>query len=166
MCKKIHKIKITISSCLLGENVRYDGFNSYILDNKKISTCNKALFKKILNKCEVFSFCPEVAGGLPTPRDPVEMHKGKYLTNKGKDQTKEFLNGAIECLKFCQKNDIKIALLKAKSPSCGNERIYDGTFTNTLKQGSGACAKILLKNNIKVFNENQLQQLDEYIAKL
>ncbi len=58
-------MKILISSCLLGENVRYDGENSLIKDNGE--------FKNILQNHEIFSFCPEVSSGLETPREPVEI---------------------------------------------------------------------------------------------
>ncbi len=157
-------MKILVSSCLLGENVRYNGFNSLITQNNKLSLSNKDLFKKLLKEHEIISFCPEISGGLSTPREAVERNKnGKFLTKTGFDNTKEFLKGAKDCLALCQKEGIKIALLKAKSPSCGNEKVYDGTFTNTLINGSGICAKTLLQNGIKVFNETQIQQLYKYI---
>lgn len=164
----VYFVKILISSCLMGENVRYDGFNSSVLSNDKFSVSTKKIFANLLDKHEVFSFCPEVSAGLSTPRMPVEIFKTsplKLLDKNGKDMTESFIKGAKNCLDLCKKEGIKVALLKAKSPSCGNEKTYDGTFTNTLIDGSGVCAGLLLKNGIKVFNENQMQEFMQFVEK-
>ena len=150
-------MKILISSCLLGQEVRYDGKSSLS------SIPNLELFNKITNSCEIFSICPEVAGGLETPREPAEGKNGKVVTNSGLDLTNEFLFGASETLKLCLQEEIKVALLKAKSPSCGNIKVYDGTFSRTLIDGSGETAKLLMENGVKVFNEQQLEELELFI---
>lgn len=150
-------MKILVSSCLLGHEVRYDGKSS-VSSIKSVQ-----LFDKIIKKCEVFSICPEEAGGLETPREPAEKMNGKILTKSGLDLTSEFIFGSEETLKLCKQESIKVALLKAKSPSCGNIKIYDGSFSNTLISDSGETAKLLINNGIEVFNETQLEQLELFI---
>ncbi|WP_404317502.1 DUF523 domain-containing protein [Malaciobacter canalis] len=150
-------MNILISSCLLGEKVRYDGNSS------SSSIKNKELFFKIIKEFNVFSICPELSGGLTTPRPPAEIIKEKVITANGLDVTYMFNQGALNTLNYCKKNSIKVAILKSKSPSCGNNKIYDGTFSSVLKEAEGVTAKLLRKNEIKVFNENQLEQFCDFI---
>lgn len=145
-------MNILISSCLLGENVRYDG------NNNKIDS-----IESILNSHTLFSFCPEVEGGLSTPRPPAEIQNQEVITIDNNNVTKAFIAGANKTLALCKENKIKIALLKAKSPSCGNIQIYDGSFTSKLINGQGITAKLLIENGIKVFNEQELKEFVEYI---
>ena len=150
-------MKILISACLLGQNVRYDGKNSKI-ENK--------LFDKISQKVKLIPFCPEVEGGLPIPRIPSEIVQSnplKLKNKEGMDTTKEFVDGANKALKLCQEQNIKIALLKAKSPSCGNKQIYDGSFNKKLIKGAGVTAKLFMQNKIEVFDENELELLRDKI---
>lgn len=147
-------MKILVSSCLLGENVRYDGTNN------KISS---KLFELILNNNEIFSFCPEVEGGLQTPRVPAEVVNTRVLTKEGIDVTNFFIKGAKQALALCKKEGITVALLKAKSPSCGNSKIYDGSFSSLLIKGSGITTKLLNQNGIKVFNEEELESLNKLL---
>jgi uncharacterized protein YbbK (DUF523 family) len=160
-------MKILISSCLLGEDVRFDGNNSSITMGSSFTFAQKEIFMDILCDNEVFSFCPEVSGGLGTPRLPAEIVSAekpfKVETNNEEDVTIPFLIGAKNALDTCKDDDIKVALLKSKSPSCGNIEIYDGTFSNTLVEGQGLTAKLLEQNDIKVFNETQLEDLKKFI---
>ena len=160
-------MKILISSCLLGEDVRYDGNNSSIAFNPKFSFSSKELFMDILCDNEIYSFCPEVAGGLGVPRIPAEIvnnDKPFIIKNEeGADVTINFLLGAKKALDLCLEENIKVALLKANSPSCGNINVYDGTFTNNLVEGQGLTARLLKENNIEVFNEKQLNELEKFI---
>lgn len=160
-------MKILISSCLLGEDVRYDGGNSSIAFNPKFSFSQKELFMDILCENEIYSFCPEVVGGLSVPREPAEMVSKekpfKVLTNEGVDVTINFLMGAKKALDICNEENIKVALLKANSPSCGNINTYDGTFSKTLIQNQGLTARLLNENGITIFNENQLKELKKFI---
>ena len=134
-------MKILISSCLLGEDVRYDGNNSSIAFNPKFAFSLKELFMDILCDNEIYSFCPEVAGGLGIPRISAEIVKNDkpfiVKNEEGTDVTMNFLLGAKKALDICKEENIKVALLKANSPSCGNINIYDGTFTNNLTDGQG-----------------------------
>ncbi len=160
-------MKILVSSCLLGEDVRYDGNNSSIAFDPKFPFSLKELFMDILCENEIYSFCPEVAGGLPIPRISAEIVKNDkpfiVKNQEGLDVTINFLLGAKKALDICKEENIKVALLKSKSPSCGNKEIYDGTFSSNLINGQGLTVKLLEENGIKVFNENELKELNKFI---
>ena len=160
-------MKILVSACLLGEDVRYDGNNSSIAFNPRVSFSLKELFMDILCDNEIYSFCPEVAGGLGVPRIPAEIVKKDkpfiVQNQNGEDVTINFLLGAKKALDLCKEENIKVALMKANSPSCGNIKTYDGTFTKNLIEASGLTAKLLKENGIEVFNENELKELLKFI---
>ena len=137
--------KILVSACLLGIDVKYDGKN-----NK-----NDKVLEYIKDK-EIIPICPEVMGGLSTPRIPSEIIGDKVINKDGKDVTNNFYKGAEEVLKLCKLFNIKKAILKKKSPSCGVGLIYDGTFTNNLVEGYGITAKILKENGIELLTEDDL----------
>ena len=137
--------KILVSACLLGNNCKYDGTN-----NK-----NEKVIEYIKDK-EIIPICPEIYGGLPTPRVPSERNGDKVITKNGEDVTVNFLKGAEETLYIAKLFNIKKALLKAKSPSCGNGIIYDGTFTHTKIEGYGVTAELLKENGIEVITEEKL----------
>ncbi len=139
------KEKILVSACLLGTNCKYNGGN-----NKN----NKVL--NFLKDKEVIPICQEILGGLTTPRDPAERVGNRVMTNKGQDVTKDFLKGAEETLYLSKLLDIKKALLKAKSPSCGNKEIYDGSFKGNIINGIGVTAELLKENGIEIVNENEI----------
>ncbi|AIO18544.1 hypothetical protein KQ51_00664 [Candidatus Izimaplasma bacterium HR1] len=139
-------MKYLISSCLIGDNCKYNGGNNF----DKIA---KALFDKGL----AISVCPEVLGGLDTPRVPAEIVKDKVINKEGIDVTIEYIKGADSTLKTALDNDIKIAILQARSPSCGSKEIYDGTFSGKLIKGEGRTTKLLRESNIKVIT------IDDYI---
>lgn len=162
-------MKILISSCLLGEDVRYDAANSSVVYSPSHTFSQKEMFMDILCDNEIYSFCPEVSGGLPIPRVPAEIIssiKPFEIKNKeGEDVTINFLLGAKNALELCQKEGITVALLKSKSPSCGNKSIYDGTFSGNLIPGEGITAKLLIQNGIEVFNEEEIEELFAFIKK-
>ena len=137
--------KILVSACSLGSNCKYDGTN-----NK-----NEKVLEYIKDK-EVIPICPEIMGGLQTPRIPSERVENKVLSKEGIDVTSNFKKGAEEALYLAKLFNVKKALLKAKSPSCGNGLIYDGTFTHTKKEGFGVTTELLKKNGIKIITEEDL----------
>ena len=137
--------KILVSACLLGINCKYDGNN-----NK-----NDKVLEYIKDK-EVIPICPEIMGGLSTPRVPSEILNNKVITKEGLDVTNNFFKGANEVLYLAKLFNVKKALLKAKSPSCGVGEIYDGTFTHTKINGDGITTRLLKENNIEVLTENDL----------
>ena len=148
------KIKYIISACLIGQNCFYDG-TSKKQDN----------LRELLDGGQAVAVCPEQLGSLPTPRSPSEIFagdgddvlKGKaFIFNKdGKDITINFIKGARQFLAIAKENSIKIAILKARSPSCGFGKIYDGTFSNRLRKGNGVTTTLLLKNDITVITDEE-----------
>jgi len=138
----------------LGVNCRYNGIPK---------PCQKLI--DLLKEGEVIPLCPEQLGGSPTPREPSETSgtglevlsgRAKVITKTGKDVTQNFINGAEEVLKLAKLFNVKEAILKHKSPSCGCGKIYDGTFSNKLIDGDGVTAALLKKNGIKVITEEDL----------
>jgi uncharacterized protein YbbK (DUF523 family) len=158
--------KILISACFLNERtVKYDGGHNHL---------DSEIIQGWLEEGRLVVVCPESDGGLPTPRPPAEIIKGdgtnvlngssKIVNIEGLDVTCEFLRGAKVALEYAKQNRIKYALLKAKSPSCGNELIYDGTFSGTIKNGRGLTAALLVSNAIEVFNEDQIDLLANIVS--
>ena len=140
--------KILISACLIGDKCKYDGHTNYT-----------PAYQQLLEKYELVPFCPEVEGGLSTPRKPSERKGDRVINNAGKDVTKQFVEGAQKALNICKYLDIKIAILKENSPSCGSHQIYDGNFNNKLIKGEGVTAELLRKNGITVYTESQIEEL-------
>ena len=103
--------------------------------------------------------CPEQLGGLPTPRLPCEIRCGKVIRKDGGDVTEAYSRGASETLRIAKLSGAKKALLKAKSPSCGAGKIYDGSFSGRLTDGYGITAKLLTENGIEVFSEDCIGKL-------
>lgn len=147
------KEKLLISACLCGKNTKYSGGNNLISNLKEVE-----------ENFELFMVCPEVDGGLTTPRNPSEQRGDMVVSNQGKDVTKEFNLGANIALDIALKNNIKYALLKESSPSCGSKSIYDGTFTGKKINGMGVSAKLLKENGILVFSENEIENLLKIIG--
>jgi len=146
---------LLISACLVGENVKYDGGNNLI-----------ANLDKLKEHFELQYICPEVEGGLTIPRMPCEItsfNPLKIENEFGIDLKDHFLDGSKIALNLALKLNAKYALLKSKSPSCGNDKIYDGTFSGTLIDAMGVTAKTLHDHGIKVFNETQIEELYECI---
>lgn len=136
-------MKIMVSACLLGDNVKYNGGNNY----------NQELID-FLQKHEIYKVCPEVMGGLLIPRIPAEIKDDRVFNEKGKDVTNEYTKGALKVLEIAEKNNIKVAILKERSPSCGSNEIYDGTFNHQVINGEGITTKLLKENEIIVLSEN------------
>lgn len=137
---------ILVSACLLGHNCKYNGGNNF----------SPAVLAFLDNK-EYISFCPECAGGLPTPRDPAERNGRKIVSKAGKDVTEEMTKGANAALQLSKENNIKLAVLKEKSPSCGVHQIYDGTFCGHLIAGKGLTTELLEKNGLQVMSELEIE---------
>ncbi len=138
-------MNILVSACLLGCACRYDG-------KSKPNTAVTALAKTHT----LIPFCPEIYGGLPTPRPASEIVGERVVNRAGTDVTAEYVRGAEEALRIAKLFGCKIAVLKAKSPSCGKGRVYDGSFSGTLRNGDGVTAAMLLQNGIEVYTEEEL----------
>ncbi|PIF03911.1 MAG: purine-nucleoside phosphorylase [Arcobacter sp.] len=149
----MQKENLLISSCLYGKYVRYDG------DHNKI---DNTVLNRLKEKYTLFPFCPEVEGGLSTPRVPCEIISYDPLQirdKNGKDQTKSFLKGAKKTLHLCQKHNITKAILKSNSPSCSSEFIYDGSFSGVKIARMGVTAQLLKENGIDIFDEYKIEKL-------
>ncbi len=141
-------MNLLISACLMGIKCRYDG------KQKKIPELDRLMESYVL-----IPVCPEVLGGLPTPRVPSERRGEAVVTRDGRDVTENYRQGARESLRICQMTHTDCALLKERSPSCGFGSIYDGTFTGTLCPGDGVCAALLKQHGVRVYGESQVTEL-------
>ncbi|MCK8685711.1 DUF523 domain-containing protein [Pseudomonas umsongensis] len=158
--------KILVSLCLLGHRVRYDGGASGPFDQ----------LQRWIDEGRVVPLCPEVAGGLPTPRAAAEIPGGQggdvldgqaaVITTEGEDVSAQFLSGAYQALELVQQHDIRIAVLKANSPSCGNLLTYDGTFSGVKVTGEGVTAALLRRHGVRVFSELELAEAARSLAEL
>lgn len=146
-------MNILVSACLLGVKCRYDG------TGKEMEG-----LKALMKEYHLIPVCPEVLGGLPTPRMPSEIQPNRRVQMKdGKDVTQQYEKGAREVLKLARLYDCRYAILKERSPSCGHEEIYDGSFTGRKIPGNGIAAELLEKNGVKVFGESQIELLKSRI---
>ena len=134
-------MKIAVSACLLGENCKYNGGNNF---SDKVSEYVKGH--------EVIPVCPEVFGGLPTPREPSEIVDGIVRHKDGSSVDKEFRKGAEAAFKIIKEKEVELVILQSRSPSCGVNTIYDGSFSGKIIKGHGIFAEILLRNGIKVID--------------
>ena len=140
---------ILVSACLLGVSCRYDG---------KSKPNENVIAPK--DRYNIIPVCPEIMGGLPTPRTASEIQGCQVVMGDGKNVTKEYRKGAEEVLRLCRLFECKRAVLKEKSPSCGCGKVYDGTFSGKLIDGNGITAKLLMENGIEVFGETGIMNLD------
>ena len=138
-------MKIAVSACLLGENCKYNGGNNY---SEKVS--------EFIKGHEVIPVCPEVLGGLPTPRESSEIVKGVVRHKDGTSVDEEFRRGAELALRIVQDNEVDLVILQSRSPSCGVKNVYDGSFSGTLIPGQGVFARLLTEKNIKVIDVSEL----------
>ena len=142
---------LAVSACLLGEPCRYDG---------EARPCEAVRALREAG-CELLPVCPEVLGGLAVPRLPSEIATAeravRVTASDGSDVTDAFLEGAAKTLEQVQEAGCKLAVLKAKSPSCGNGAVYDGAFTGALVPGYGLAARALREAGVRVVDEVQLQ---------
>ena len=130
---------------MLGVNCRYDW---------KAKSNEKVL--KLAKEEVLIPICPEQLGGLSTPRKPAEQQGERVVCKNGEDVTENFNRGGQQVLELAKLLNIKTAILKQKSPSCGCGQIYDGTFSGTIIKGDGVTAKLLKENGIKVLTEEDL----------
>lgn len=142
------KENILVSCCLAGFNTKYSGGNNY-----------KKEIENLKEKYNFIYICPESDGGLKTPRNPSEITPSGVFSNKGVDVTINFNKGAQIALDIAKRYNVKKALLKEASPSCGKNVVYDGTFTGNKIKGQGITAKLLLEHGIEVYTENEIDLL-------
>lgn len=153
--------KILISACLLGRPVRYDGMGKPLHD---------PLIERWKAQGRLVGFCPEQAGGLPTPRPPAEIEGGRngddvlagrarVLESTGGDVTEAFIEGGKRAVAFAREQGCTVALLIDGSPSCGSGFIYDGSFSGIRHPGFGVTAALMRRAGIEVFSDRELDRL-------
>ena len=145
-------MNILVSACLLGCACRYDGGSK---------PC--AAVRALAARHTLIPVCPEIYGGLPTPRTPCEIVGGRVLSRDGADRTDAYRRGASEALRLAGALGCRAALLKARSPACGSGEVYDGSFSGTLTAGDGVAAAALSAAGIAVFGEDRLPDLENWL---
>jgi uncharacterized protein YbbK (DUF523 family) len=136
---------IIVSACLAGVNCRYDGAGK---------PCEAII--RLVIEGQAIPVCPEQLGGLPTPRASAEIIGNKVIRMDGVEVTDAFHRGAQEALKIARLVGAKTAILKARSPSCGFGKIYDGSSTDRLVGGNGVFAELCDQNGIEVKTEEEI----------
>jgi len=160
--------KVLISACLLGEPVRYNGEDRL---------CDHEIMQRWIREGRVVPVCPEIAGGLGVPRLPAEIVEGAggakvlagdavVIDKNGNDVSSNFISGARHALASARASNIRVAVLKEGSPSCGSGFIYDGTFTSARVQDVGVTAALLRESGIRVFSEFQLAEAEAALTAL
>lgn len=159
---------VLVSACLLGQPVRYHG---------RAVDGDDAVLARWQAEGRVVAICPEVAGGLPTPRPPAEIaggatgehvlrHSARVMDNTGADVTHAFLDGAQQALMLARRHGVRVAVLKEGSPSCGSGFIYDGSFRGRRIGAPGVTAAHFIEAGIHVFSEHQFAQADALLQSL
>lgn len=138
-------MKIMVSACLAGENCKYNGKNNR---NEKVLA--------LMDEHEVITICPEVMGGLPTPRVPSEIKDGIVTAKDGTVVDKEFRLGARLSMELAEKEKPDLIILQSRSPSCGVKQRYDGTFTGRLTDRPGVTAQLLMDKGFRVIDVEDL----------
>ena len=150
-------IRILVSACLMGDPVRFDGCAKTVEDLR---------LARWRAEGRLVPFCPEVEGGLPVPRVPAERQAdGRVRDAGGVDRTEAFELGARKALQAAREAGCQAALLKERSPSCGVNEIYDGTFSGQRIPGQGVAAALLREGGLAVFSELELDALEAWLGK-
>lgn len=138
-------MKIMVSACLLGDNVKYNGGNNR---HEKVL--------EYIKGHEVVPVCPEMLGGLPVPRAPGEIQDGIVRNEDGTSVDYEYRTGAATALEIAESERIDMAILQSRSPSCGVNQIYDGSFTGRKIKGMGVFARLLSEKGYKVVDAEDI----------
>ena len=148
----MQKEAVLVSACLLGIPCRYDG-----------KSMPREGVWDLAKHFRLIPICPEVMGGLPIPREPMEIRDGHVMSRTGKDGTSAYRKGAETALTLANRYGCRAALLKENSPSCGKGMIHNGKFDGGLIPGSGIAAGLLTANGIAVFGESKIGELIAFL---
>ena len=144
----VKRARILVSACLLGVYCRYNG------ERKQMDG-----IERLMERAELIPVCPEILGGLPTPRPAAERVGNRVMNREGADVTEAYRRGAEETLRLAELFGAKMALLKERSPSCGMGKIHDGSFLGRIVDGSGVTAELLAAHGISVYGESCIDEL-------
>lgn len=142
------RIRVLVSQCLLGIDCRYDGGNNFYEN-----------IVRLADLCEVIPVCPEMLGGMTTPRRPSERIDGRVVDSAGEDVTACFERGAQQALRLAEFYGAEYAVLKQSSPSCGSATVYDGTFSGRKIPGKGVTAELFEGIGLRIFDEKHINDL-------
>lgn len=145
---RVKRPGILVSACLLGVYCRYNG------ERKQMEG-----IERLMERVELIPVCPEVLGGLPTPRPPAERVGERVMNREGADVTEAYQLGAEETLRLAELFGAHLALLKERSPSCGMGKIHDGSFQGRIVDGSGVTAELLSSHGVSVYGESRIDAL-------
>ena len=137
---------IAVSACLAGIACRYDG-TAFVCPE----------LAAMMETGQAIAVCPEVLGGLTIPRPPAEIQTGRVVTIDGQDVTEAYRRGALAALAIVREHGCDLAVLKARSPSCGAGQIYDGGFAGQLVAGNGFFAELLRQAGIPAYTEQEFK---------
>lgn len=132
-------MKIMVSACLMGDNCKYSGGNNL---NEKVLA--------YAEECDIVKVCPEMLGGLTTPREPCEIRDGVVVSRDGRNVDKEFRLGAEKALELAKSEKVDLVVLQSRSPSCGVGIVYDGTFSGKKVTGNGVFAQLAIDAGFQV----------------
>ena len=138
-------MKVLVSACIMGVNCKYNGKN-----NENIAAMN------FLKDKEVISICPEVLAGMKIPRSCAEIVDGRVVDEKGNDVSLEYDKAVAVALSKIQNEEIDLVIVQSRSPTCGVNQIYDGSFTGKLIPGMGLFAKALKQRGYNVIDVEEI----------
>lgn len=148
--------RVLVSACLLGAEVRHHG---------GAATVEHPVLRRWREEGRIVGVCPELAGGLPTPRAPAEIRGLRVIAKNGNDVTDALRAGADVAIAMARELGIRVAVLKSRSPSCGTGQVYDGSFSGRLVTGDGVTAAALRREGVEVFDERQLEEADAALCR-
>ena len=141
-------MRLLVSACLLGIGCRYDGSGKPCTDVLRLG-----------EKHSLVPVCPEILGGLPTPRCPAERQGDRVITRQGEDVTEAYRRGAREAVRIGEICRCQAAVLKERSPSCGSGLVYDGSFCGRLTEGDGVFAALCRQRGLPLYGESEIGKL-------
>ena len=140
-------MKILVSACLLGKNCKYNGGNNY----------NAAVVEFVKDK-EVLAVCPEMMAGMGCPRTPIEIVDGVLMDREGNNVDASMRKAVAQALELIRKEEIQCAVLQSRSPTCGVNQVYDGSFSGKLIEGSGVLAQALKAAGYQVIDAEDVEK--------
>lgn len=132
-------MKVLVSSCIMGKNCKYNGGDNY---NPKVM--------EFLKDKDVIEICPELLANMPIPRPSAELVKDVVMSINGENVDQEYRHAVEIAMKEIEHMDIDLVILQSRSPTCGVNQVYDGSFTGKLVKGQGLFAQALIKAGYKV----------------
>ncbi len=140
-------MEYVVSGCLAGLKCKYNGGSN---------PCPQVI--ELVRTGKAIPICPESLSGLPVPRDPCEWQNDRLISREGADWTVQICAGAEKALARALESGACKAILKSRSPSCGYGKIYDGSFSGTLRKGNGIWARKLLEHGFQIYTEENLPE--------